>query len=119
MKYTLESDEMTQIQKTMSLDIPVIQPFHATFDILPRIAKDGGMPDPFAEGGYSLGVSQSWLLMSSITRLGSDKLQLQQISVDGTSISEDHNLEIQEVISIDSTSALPGIPRPKQSNGST
>lgn len=119
MKYTLESDEMTQIQKTMSLDIPVIQPFHATFDILPRIAKDGGMPDPFAEGGYHLGVSQSWLLMSSITRLGSEKLQLQQIGVDGTSISEDHNLEIQEVISIGSTSALPGIPRSKQSNGST
>ena len=110
---------MTQIQKTMSLDIPVIQPFHATFDILPRIAKDGGMPDPFAEGAYCLGVSQSWLLMSSITGLGSEKLQLQQIGVDRTSVSEDHNLEIQEVTSIGSTSAMPGIPRSKQSNSST
>src|SRR5277367_3369661 len=118
-KYTLESDEMTQIQKAISLDIPVIQPFHATFDILPRIAKDGGMPDPFTEGGYSLGVAQSWLLMSTITRLGSEKLQLQQIGIEGTSVSEDHNLEIQEVTSIDSTSGLPGIPPSKQSNSST
>ena len=110
MKYTLESDGMTEIRKTLSLDVPVIQPFHTIFDILPRIAKDGGMPDPFSEGGYSLGVSQSWLLVSSITRLGSEKLELQHLGVDGTSVAEDHNLDIQEVEGNSSPSKpLPGI----------
>jgi hypothetical protein len=97
MKYTLESDGMTEIRKTLSLDVPVIQPFHTIFDILPRIAKDGGMPDPFSEGDYSLGVSQSWVLVSSITRLGSEKLELQNLGVDGTSLRDDHNLDIREV----------------------
>ena len=97
MKYTLESDGMTEIRKTLSLDIPVIQPFQTTFDILPRIAKDGGMPDPFSQGDYSLGVSQSWLLMSSIMRLGSEKLELQHLGVDERSVPEDHHLDIQEI----------------------
>jgi hypothetical protein len=110
MKYTLESDGMTEIRTTLSLDVPVIQPFHTIFDILPRIAKDGGMPDPFSEGGYSLGVSQSWLLVSSITRLGSEKLELQHLGVDGTSVAEDHNFDIQEVEGNSSPSEpLPGI----------
>ena len=109
MTYNLESDGKTQIQKAMSVDIPVIQPFHATFDILPRIAKDGGMPDPFGEGGYRLDVSQSWLLISSITRLGSEKVQLKHIGVDGSLASQDHQLDVQEITSIESATAQPGI----------
>jgi Gryzun, putative trafficking through Golgi len=97
LKYTLESDSMTEIQKTVALDIPVIQPFHASFDILPRPAKDGGMPNPFSEGEYHLRVSQSWMLLSTVTRLGSEKLELQQISVTGTFSSEDVWLDIHEV----------------------
>jgi len=97
MKYILESDGMTEIRKTLSLDIPVIQPLQTTFDILPRITQDGGMPDLFSQGGYSLGVSQSWLLMISITRLGSEKLELQHLGVEGTLVTEDHHLDIQDV----------------------
>ena len=106
-KYTLESDGMTEIRKTLSLDIPVIQPFHTTFDILPQIAKDG-MPDLFSEGGHRLSVSQSWLLMSSITKLGSDKLELQHIGVDGIPSLEDLHLDIKEVSCISSSEPLPG-----------
>ena len=107
MKYTLESDGMTEIRKTMLLDIPVIQPFHVNFDILPRVAKDG-MPDPFGEGGYRLGVSQSWLLLSSITRIGSEKLELQHIGVDNILPTEDLQLDILEVDAISSTEPHPG-----------
>lgn len=87
---------MTEIKKTLSLDIPVIQPFHTNFDILPQITQNGGMPDPFSEGEYLLNVSQTWLLMSSITRLGSEKLELQQIGVTGVFDMDDLSLDIGE-----------------------
>jgi hypothetical protein len=87
---------MTEIRKTLSVDIPVIQPFHTTFDILPQVSENGGMPDPFNEGHYLLNVSQTWLLMSSITRLGSEKLELQHIGVNAVLDKEDISLEILE-----------------------
>ena len=84
MNYTLESDGVTEIQKTLALDIPIIQPFHTTFNILPRVVEDGGMPDPFMEGELRLHVAQSWLLMSSVNRLGSEDLELQRVDVSGS-----------------------------------
>ena len=87
---------MTEIRKTLSVDIPVIQPFHTTFDILPRVTENGGMPDPFSEGEYLLNVSQTWLLMSSITRLGTEKLELQHIGVKAVLDKEDMSLNIRE-----------------------
>jgi hypothetical protein len=94
--YTLESDQMTEIKKTLALDVPVIQPFHTVFEILPRVTENGGMPDPFGEGERLLSVSQTWLLMSSITRLGSEKLELQHISVKGNFDPDDLSLDIRE-----------------------
>ena len=87
---------MTEIRKTLSVDIPVIQPFHTTFDILPQVTENGGMPDPFSEGDHLLNVSQTWLLMSSITRLGSEKLELQHIGVNAVLDKEDMSLDILE-----------------------
>src|ERR1700737_1810919 len=46
-KYTLESDTLTEIRKTLPLDIPVIQLFHTTFDILPQLGRESDMPDMF------------------------------------------------------------------------
>ena len=108
-KYTLQSDGMTEIHKTLSLDIPVIQPFHANFDILPHLVEDGGMPNPFIDGEYYLPVSQSWLLLSSITRLGSEKLEVQHISVTGTFKTEDMSIDAREVGSIPSLNQPAGI----------
>ena len=93
MKYTLETDSLAEIRKAMAFDIPVIQPFNITFDILPRVAE-GGMPDPFKED--NLLVSQSWLLRSSITRLGSEILEVQRIDVQGFVEAEKLSLEIQQ-----------------------
>jgi len=90
MKYTLSSDRMTEIRKTVGLDIPVIQPFHASFDILPLVAEEGGMPDPFAEGEFILNVRQAWLLTSSIGKLGPEMLEVRHVGVEG-------NLEVAEV----------------------
>jgi Gryzun, putative trafficking through Golgi len=94
--YTLASDGMTEIRKTMSLDIPVIQPFHTNFDVLPRVTENGGMPDPFSEGEYLLNVSQTWVLISSITRLGSEKLELQHVGVTGVFDMDNLSLNIIE-----------------------
>lgn len=87
---------MTEIRKTLSVDIPVIHPFHTTFDILPQVTENGGMPDPFGEGEYLLNVSQTWLLMTSITRLGSEKLELEYIGVKAVLEKEDMSLDIRE-----------------------
>jgi len=95
---------MTEIRKTLSIDIPVIQPFHTTFDILPQVTENGGMPDPFSEGEYLLNVSQTWLLMSLITRLGSEKLELQHIGVKAMLDKEDMSLDIREGKGCSSTS---------------
>ena len=94
--YTLESDRTTEIKKTLALDIPVIQPFHAVFEILPQVTENGGMPDPFGEGEQLLSVSQTWLLTSSITRLGSENLELQHISVKGNFDRDDLSIDIRE-----------------------
>jgi hypothetical protein len=96
MKYTLASDRMTEIHKTVALDIPVIQPFHASFDILPLVAEEGGMQDPFAEGEFMLNVRQAWLLTSSIGRLGSEMLEVRHIGVEGNLEVEGMVLEIKE-----------------------
>jgi hypothetical protein len=96
MKYTLSSDRMTEIHKTVALDIPVIQPFHASFDILPLVAEEGGMPDPFAEGEFMLNVRQAWLLTSSIGRLGSEMLEARHIGVEGNLELAGMALEIKE-----------------------
>ena len=94
--YTLESDRMTEIRKTLSVDIPVIQPFHTTFDILPQPTDNSGMPDPFSDGEYLLNVSQTWLLMSSITRLGSEMLEIQHIGVKAALDKDNMSLDIRE-----------------------
>jgi hypothetical protein len=96
MKYTLSSDRMTEIRKTLALDIPVIQPFHASFDILPCIVEDGGMPDPFAEGEFILNVRQAWVLTSSISRLGSETLEVQHVGMTGNLGFEKMALEVRE-----------------------
>ena len=96
MKYTLASDRMTEIRKTLALDIPIIQPFHASFDILPRIADEGGMPDPFVEGEFILNVRQAWVLTSSLSRLGSETLEVLHIGVAGKFDFERMALEVQE-----------------------
>jgi hypothetical protein len=95
-KYTLESDTRTEIRKTLSIDIPIIQPFHTTFDILPRLGRESDMPDPFSEERLPLSVSQRWLLTTSITRLGSEKLDLQHIGVTGTFNLEEMSIELYE-----------------------
>ena len=87
---------MTEIRKTLALDIPVIQPFHANFDILPRIADEGGMPDPFTEGEFILNVQQAWVLTSSLSRLGSETLEVRHIGVTGKLDFERMVLEVQE-----------------------
>jgi hypothetical protein len=96
MKYTLSSDRMTEVHKTIALDIPVIQPFHASFDILPLVAEEGGMPDPFAEGEFMLNVRQAWLLTSAIGKLGSEMLEVRHIGVEGNLEVEGMALEIKE-----------------------
>jgi hypothetical protein len=95
-KYTLESDTRTEIRKTLSIDIPIIQPFHTIFDILPRLGRESDMPDPFSEETLPLSVSQRWLLTTSITRLGSEKLDLQHIGVTGTFNQEEMSIELYE-----------------------
>jgi hypothetical protein len=95
-KYTLKSDRMTEIQKALALDIPVIQPFHVNFDILPRLALDSGMPDIFSEGEYILQVSQAWLLISSISKLGSETLELQHVTVSGGFENEEMSVRIHD-----------------------
>jgi Gryzun, putative trafficking through Golgi len=95
-KYTLESDTRTEIRKTLSIDIPIIQPFHTSFDILPCLGRESDMPDPFSEETLPLPVSQRWLLTTSITRLGSEKLELQHIGVTGTFNLEEMSVELYE-----------------------
>jgi len=99
---------MTEIRKTLSVDIPVIQPFHTTFDILPQATDNSGMPDPFNDGEYLLNVSQTWLLMSSITRLGSEKLELQHIGVKAVLDKDNMSLDIREGKGCSSTSENTG-----------
>jgi hypothetical protein len=80
-KYTLESDGLTEIRKPLLFDIPVIQPFNTAFEILPALAENARMPDPFGEEEYPLQVLQTWSMMTSITRLGSDTLEVKEITV--------------------------------------
>jgi hypothetical protein len=80
-KYTLESDGLTEIRKSLLFDIPVIQPFNTAFEILPALAENTGMPDLFGEKEYPLQVLQIWSMMTSITRLGSDTLEVKEITV--------------------------------------
>jgi hypothetical protein len=79
--YTLESDGLTEIRKPLLFDIPVIQPFNTAFEILPALAENTRMPDPFGEEEYPLQVLQNWSLMTSVTRLGSDTLEVKEITV--------------------------------------
>ena len=93
--YSLASDKATQICKTLLLDIPIIQPFHINFDIRPCLSTDG-MPDFFNEGESLLRVSQSWLLRSSLNRLGSDKLEVQRMQITGDFQKEEMALRIYD-----------------------
>ena len=108
--YSLESDGITEIRKTLLLDLPVIQPFHANFDIRPHLGEDSGMPDPFNEEESLLKVSQSWLLTSSLSKLGPEKLELRYVGVTVSSAIDDALLEIHnDDRTICSTSAIYGI----------
>jgi hypothetical protein len=103
-KYTLESDRLTEIRKPLLFDIPVIQPFHTAFDILPALVEDEGMPDPFGDEEYPLQILQKWILMSSITRLGSDNLEVQRISIARRQDRDELSLDISETEVISSSS---------------
>jgi hypothetical protein len=96
-KYTLESDGLTEIRKPLLFDIPVIQPFNTAFEILPALAENTGMPDPFGEKEYPLHVLQTWSMMTSITRLGSDTLEVKEITVT-RSDQDDMSLHISKTV---------------------
>ena len=98
-KYTLESDRLTEIRKPVTIEIPVIQPFHISFDIFPYLSEvEGmGMPDPFGGDEYPLKVEQIWSLMTSITRFGSDNLEVHHIEVTTEEKHEGVTLKIDEM----------------------
>jgi hypothetical protein len=97
-KYTLDSDRLTEIRKPVTIEIPVIQPFHTTFDIFPYLSEGGrGMPDPFGGDEYPLKVEQVWSLISSITRFGAENLEVRKIKVDTREIPEGVALKIDEM----------------------
>lgn len=54
------------------------------------------MPDFFNEGESLLRVSQSWLLRSSLNRLGSDKLEMQRMQITGDFQKEEMALRIYD-----------------------
>lgn len=97
-KYTLESDGLTEIRKPLLFDIPVIQPFHTSFDILPALTEDEGMPNPFGDEEYPLHILQKWILMTSITRLGSDNLEVERIVVVRRHDGDEMPLDISETV---------------------
>jgi len=78
-KYFLHSDLKTEVIKRALLDVPVIQPFQATFEIIPRL-EETGLPDLFSERG-ELCVSQMWRLNTALSRIGGDVLELRDIKV--------------------------------------
>jgi hypothetical protein len=101
-KYTLESDGLTEIRKPLLFDIPVIQPFNTAFEILPALAENTGMSDPFGEKEYPLQVLQNWSLMTSVTRLGSDTLEVKEITV---TRSDQNEMSLQISKTMDSSAS--------------
>lgn len=93
-KYFLRSDPKTEVVKRALLDIPVIQPLQMTFDIFPQLARNGGMPNIFHEGPNSLPVAQMWRLITSTSRIGSDRLELKNIRILGECNAEGFQLDI-------------------------
>ena len=93
-KYFLRSDPKTEVVKRALLDIPVIQPLQTTFDIFPQVARNSGMPNIFHEGPNSLPVAQMWRLCASISRIGSDMLELKNIRILGECEAEGSQLDI-------------------------
>lgn len=96
-KYTLESDKMTEVSKMLTLDVPVIQPFHTDFGIAPLLSGKEDMPDLFGDAESALKVCQNWMLTSSITRLGSETLEVQSVIVMGEFSNADMMLSIHPV----------------------
>jgi len=95
------------VVKKALLDIPVIQPLQTTFDIFPLLSAGDEMPNIFKEGDDTLRVSQTWRLITSISRIGSDKLELKGIRINGGCDAENSSLVIREISSSDEISGLP------------
>jgi hypothetical protein len=105
-KYFLQSDPKTEVVKRALIDVPVIQPLQTTFDIFPQLASQSGMPNIFADEEEPLRVSQTWRLVSSISRIGSDLLELKRIQVIG-----ECNVDNVSVDIIDGSSSIDDISR--------
>jgi len=94
--YTLESDTLTEIRKHLSLDIPVIQNLQASFDILPSPSPRSGMPYAFSEDVFPAFVSQRWLLITSIAKIGRVELEIHNVFVRGTEVTEGFAMELHK-----------------------
>ena len=95
-KYFLQSDPKTEVVKRALLDVPVIQPLQTTFDIFSQLAPQGGMPNIFSNEKQPLRVSQSWRLISSVSRIGSDLFELREVRVIGECNTQNVSLDLAE-----------------------
>ena len=90
LRYNLVSDPETPTEKVVSVEMPIISPFHCTFDFSPRVHPDI-WPDYFSlEDGLfdavgkedgekppSQGIIQRWCLTTSILSVGKDDIMLE------------------------------------------
>jgi Gryzun, putative trafficking through Golgi len=93
-KYFLHSDPKTEVIKRALLDVPVIQPFQATFEIVSLLGE--GMPDFFGE--EELCVRQEWRVMTAISRIGAEVLELKDIVMVDTSDTAGVELKTEDEV---------------------
>jgi len=91
LQYNLVSDPETPTEKVVSVEMPIITPFHCTFDFSPRVHPDV-WPDYFSiddelfddvgrEDGkkpLSQGIIQRWCLTTTILGVGKDDITLER-----------------------------------------
>ena len=91
LRYHLLSDPETITEKVVSVDMPIITPFHCTFDFSPRVHPDD-WPDFFSidndlfdrdgtettKVSQEQGIKQRWCLTTNILGVGEDTLTIER-----------------------------------------
>ena len=87
LKYHFLSDPETPISKTVKVDMPIINPFHANFDFSPRVQPDP-WPNHFTIPTSALdtenpilGITQRWNLTTKLLNFGEEPLILDSWSI--------------------------------------
>lgn len=94
LRYHLVSDPETPIRKTMSVEMPIINPFHATIDWSVSVHPDP-WPDCFsisddvfdsvaekgADSKPSIGITHRWTFSATVMNVGEDVVKLENFEL--------------------------------------